>query len=102
MMKKQVTRAECDVEFDWFLYGSVLAGTVKGGATACRTHFRIESPEPVDVIQKIIRLAKQGCFAEQMVQAAVPLMGTYELNGRSIEVDLSGEPPPPATAESRR
>lgn len=91
MMKKQVTRAECDVEFDWFLHGSVLAGTVQAGATACRTRFRIESPEPDDVILKIIRLAKQGCFAEQMVQTAVPLSSTYEVNGVAVVVDLSGE-----------
>lgn len=91
MMKKQVDRAECDVEFDWYLHGSVLGGTVKGGATQCRTHFRIESPEPLEVVLKIIRLAKQGCFAEQMVQTAVPLVSTYEVNGQPVEVDVSGE-----------
>lgn len=91
MMKKQVVRAECDVEFDWFLYGSVLEGTVRSGASACRTIFRIDSPEARDVILKIIRLAKQGCFAEQMVQAAVPLTSLYEVNGEQVDVDLSGD-----------
>jgi hypothetical protein len=31
--------------FDWYLEGSVLRGTVEAGATECRTHFVIDSPE---------------------------------------------------------
>jgi hypothetical protein len=76
------------VEFDWYLHGSVLAGTVKGGALACRTHFVVDSPEPEDDIIKVIRLAKQGCFAEQMVQTAVPLTSTYVVNGQEVTVSL--------------
>jgi len=91
MLKKTVTHAECHVEFDWFLYGSVIAGTVKSGATACRTDFKIESPESEADILKIVRLAKQGCFAEQMVQTAVPLSSSYTINGLPVSVDLTGE-----------
>jgi hypothetical protein len=38
------------------------------------------------VIERIVRLAKQGCFAEQMVQTAVPLTSTYILNGVEREI----------------
>ena len=91
MLKKAVSRAECRVEFDWYLEGSVLAGTVKGGASACRTRLIVDSPEPEEDVLKVIRLAKQGCFAEQMVHTAVPLTSTYVVNGQAVGVALEGE-----------
>ena len=88
MLKKTIDRAECTVEFDWFLEGSVLQGTVNAGTTECRTHFLIESPESDEDILTIIRLAKRGCFAESMVQTAVPLHSTYVINGKESHVSL--------------
>jgi len=88
MLHKTINRAECEVEFDFFLEGSVLRGTVSSGAKSCRTRLRIDSPEPEEVIERIVRLAKQGCFAEQMVQTAVPLTSSYVLNGVEREISL--------------
>jgi uncharacterized OsmC-like protein len=88
MLKKTIDRAECSVEFDWYLEGSVLRGTVEAGATECRTHFVIDSPESRQDIFRIIRLAKRGCFAEQMVQTSVPLVSTYVVNGEELQVSL--------------
>jgi hypothetical protein len=90
MLKKTVTRAECTVEFDWYLRGSVLRGNVEAGATECRTEFVIDAPESEEDVLRIVRLAKRGCFAEQMVQTAVPLVSTYVLNGKRAEVVLDG------------
>ena len=80
--------AEVRVEIDWFVRGSVLANTIEAGASACRTHFKIESPDPRPEIERVIRLAKRGCFAEQMVRNAVPLASTYEVNGEVTEISL--------------
>jgi len=88
MLKKTIDRAECVVEFDWYLEGSVLRGTVHAGASECRTHFVIDSPESAQDILRIIRLAKRGCFAEQMVQSSVPLASTYVVNGEELQVSL--------------
>ena len=88
MLRKTIDRAECEVEFDFFLEGSVLRGTVRSGARECRTRLYIDSPEPQEVIERIVRLAKQGCFAEQLVQAAVPLVSSYVLNGVEREVPV--------------
>ena len=52
-----------------------------------RTHFKVESSEAEEKILNIIRLAKQGCYAEQMVQTAVPLTSTVELNGKNLELE---------------
>lgn len=82
------------MELDWFLQGSVLRGTVDSGATQCRTRFIIDSPESEEDVLRIVRLAKQGCFAERMVQTAVPLVSTYVINGEEREVTLeAGDSP---------
>ena len=87
MTKTTFEKATCRVEFDYFLKGSVLKGDVNSGCRRVRTHFKVESSDSEEKIANIIRLAKQGCYAEQMVQTAVPLTSTVELNGKSIELD---------------
>ena len=94
MLKKTIDRAECSVDFDWYLEGSVLRGTVDAGATECRTRFIIDSCESDEDILEIIRLAKKGCFAEQMVQTAVPLVSSYVINGKERQVALGDDGAP--------
>lgn len=88
MLKKRIAHAEVHVEMDVVLRGSVLADTIAAGATGCRTHFKVESPESHEDILKVIRLAKRGCYAEQIVQTAVPLESTFEVNGRPVEIEI--------------
>ena len=87
MKKIKYTRATCNVEMDYYLRGSFLKGTVESGASEVRTHFSVESDEPDEVIQHVIEMAKRGCFAENMIQQAVPLKSTITLNGRSLSSD---------------
>ena len=87
MTKTPFRRASCRVEFDYYLRGSVLKGTVDAGCTAARTHFRVESDEPEERVLRLVQLAKQGCYAEKMVQAPVPLTSTVELNGKAIRLE---------------
>ena len=87
MTKTSFEKATCRVEFDYFLKGSVLKGDVNSGCRRVRTHFRVESSEAEEKILNIIRLAKQGCYAEQMIQTAVPLTSTVELNGKNIDLE---------------
>jgi hypothetical protein len=94
MLKKTITGASVQVTFDLYLGGSVLAGTVTGGATAVHTHLTVDSPESEADITRIIRLAKQGCFAEQMIQKATPIIGTYVINGREATIDVPAAPLP--------
>ncbi len=87
MMKVPFRRASCDVDFDYYLRGSVLQSTVESGCTAVRTHFIVESDAPDEKVAALIRNAKKGCFAENMVQAAVPLTSTVELNGKPLSLE---------------
>lgn len=85
MLKKTIDRAECEVDIDWFLEGSVLAGTVHSGARGCRTRLIVDSPEPEADVMRIVRLAEAGCFAEQLVSHEVPLTSSYLINGEERE-----------------
>lgn len=88
MMKLDVRSVKVRVESDIFLGGSVLKGTVFAGFSEVRTHFELESDEPEEQLLKLIRNAKRGCFAENMVQTAVPLKSTYKINGEDVEMEL--------------
>ena len=86
MMKIEYTSAKVRVEMDYLLSGSVLKGTVKAECLETRTFFEVESGAPEDRVRALIKNAKQGCFAEAMVQAAVPLKSEIKLNGEAISL----------------
>ena len=88
MLKKTVTAARARCEFDFYLDGSLLADSIRSGVTEFRTALEVESPEPDEVIARIIRSAKRGCYAEQLVTTAVPLVSTYTVNGQPFEVEV--------------
>ena len=81
MTKTPVTSVRCDVEFDCYVEGSVLAGTIKSTVSEFRTHLFINSPAEQPVIERLIRLAKSGCYAEQLVTRSTPLRSRYTVNG---------------------
>ena len=86
MRKIGIDHAECHAEFDFTRYGSVLAGTVVGIPKAFRSHLTIESSAPLNDVKAVIRLAKQGCFIEQLISRALPIEATYTVNGSSIDL----------------
>lgn len=89
MMRLSVRSAKVHVEMDYFHSGSVRRGTVRGGCTEVRTRFELESDEPEEKLLLLIRSAKRGCFAENMVQESVPLKSSVKLNGKPVDVPLS-------------
>ncbi len=88
MMRLSIRATRVHVEMDFFQGGSVRQGTIKSGCTGVRTHFELESDEPEEKLLLLIRNAKRGCFAENMVQAAVPLQSAVKLNGKDVDVPL--------------
>ncbi len=76
------------VEMDYYLTGSVLAGTVESGVTRVRSDFEVDSDEAEEDVLYVIRLAKRGCFAERLVQTPVPIQSTLKLNGKDMSEAL--------------
>ena len=88
MRKLTINSARVHVEMDYYLSGSVLVGTVNSGVTEVRSQFDVSSDEPEEDIAYVIRLAKRGCFAERLVETAVPMKSTLILNGKEATSHL--------------
>ncbi len=88
MRRLTINSARVHVEMDYYLSGSVLAGTVNSGVTEVRSQFDVSSDEPEEDIAYVIRLAKRGCFAERLVETAVPMKSTLILNGKEATSHL--------------
>ncbi|MDP7167563.1 MAG: hypothetical protein QF701_07375 [Nitrospinota bacterium] len=84
MMKIEYKSSRVRVEMDYQLSGSVLAGTVKSECLEAWTFFEVDSDAPEERVVALIKNAKQGCFAEAMIQVAVPLKSEIKLNGKGI------------------
>ena len=82
MRKLPIKKARVHVEMDYYLSGSVLGGTVNSGVTEVRSNFEVSSDADEEELAYVIRLAKRGCFAERLVETAVPIRSTIKLNGR--------------------
>ena len=82
MRKIVIDSARVHVEMDYYLSGSVLAGTVSSGVTEVRSDFDVTADADEQDIAYVIRLAKRGCFAERLVETAVPIKSTLRLNGK--------------------
>jgi hypothetical protein len=52
--------------------------------------FEVYTDEPVDRIVALVRNAKGGCFAENLVVQKVPLRSSFTLRGQTIELKEKG------------
>lgn len=87
MMKLKIKKARCHVEFDYLLSGSVLKGTVKTTWKGVTTNLEVDSDEPSEKIVALVRNAKGGCFAENLVVQQVPLNSSVTLRGQTIKFE---------------
>ena len=86
MKKVGISSAKVHVELDYYLKGSVKKGTVENKVTEVRSDFEVKSKELDNKVLEIIKITKQGCFAENLVKNAVPLKSSCILNGKEIDV----------------
>ena len=86
MTKTNVSKAKVRVLIHWYLTGSVIKGTVDSGCKEVETHLEVDSDDDPEKIRHVIRCAKRGCFAEQMVVKSVPLTGSIKINGLPFEL----------------
>ncbi len=75
---KQVTR--------FFMKGSALAGTLRGGALGLESEIEVESDEPEEKIRHLIKMGEQTCFTLQSLVNPVPVTTVVQLNGRPLNL----------------
>jgi hypothetical protein len=71
----------------FFMRGSALAGTMRGGALGLETHIAVESDEPPERIRQLIRMGEQTCFTLQSLIHPVPVQTHVKLNGQVLTLD---------------
>ena len=86
MTKTRIAKARVRVLIHWYLTGSVLKGTVDSGCKEVETHLEVASDDAPERVRNVVRLAKKGCFAEQMVTRPVPLSGSIRINGEPFSL----------------
>ena len=86
MTKTRITKAKVRVLIHWYLTGSVIKGTVDSGCKEVETHLEVDSDDEPEKVRHVVRLAKKGCVAEQMVVRPVPLTGSIRINGEPFSL----------------
>jgi organic hydroperoxide reductase OsmC/OhrA len=84
MMKIEVTKARCHVSMRNKTEGSVLQGSVQATCLGVETRLEIESDEPPERIQALLRNAEHGCFTMQALTAPVAFQRSATLNGAEL------------------
>ena len=86
MMKISFKKAKCRIEYDFFLRGSVLKGTVESGCNGFRSFLFIDSGASTEEVTKLAKNAKGGCFAEWTLKHPVDIESTLEINGNIVNI----------------
>ncbi|PYM74970.1 MAG: hypothetical protein DME03_12270 [Candidatus Rokuibacteriota bacterium] len=55
-----------------------------GNPLGAETTLEIDSPDPPDLVARVVRNAERGCFVMQALLNPVPVVGRTLLNGASI------------------
>jgi organic hydroperoxide reductase OsmC/OhrA len=89
MLKMTVNGMRMRVTARYRVDGSVLNDTIQGQMLGAETTLEIDSPDPPDLIARVVRNAERGCFVMQALQNPVPVTGRTVLNGTLLS-DGSG------------
>ena len=76
---KQITR--------FFMKGSALQGTLRGGSLGLETQIEIEADETPDKIRHLIQMGEQTCFTLQSLIHPVPVKTSVTLNGEALVME---------------
>ena len=86
MMKIEVKKARVHVTMRNKSEGSVLQGSVQATCLGFDSRLELESDEPPERIQQLLRNAEHGCFTMQALMAPVTFERTATLNGQPLEL----------------
>jgi organic hydroperoxide reductase OsmC/OhrA len=84
MLKVTVNGMRMKVTARYRVDGSVLNDTIQGRMLGAETTLEIDSPDPPELVARVVRNAERGCFVMQALQNPVPVTGRTVLNGTSL------------------
>jgi|ERR671918_1646096 hypothetical protein len=84
MLKVTVSGMRMKVTARYRVDGSVLNDTIQGRMLGAETTLEIDSPDPPDLVARVVRNAERGCFVMQALQQPVPVSGRTVLNGTPL------------------
>jgi hypothetical protein len=84
MLKVKVNGMRMRVKASYRVDGSVLNDTIQGRMLGAETTLEIDSPDPPDLVARVVRNAERGCFVMQALLNPVPVTGRTLLNGASL------------------
>jgi organic hydroperoxide reductase OsmC/OhrA len=67
--------------------GSVLAGDIEAFADSINTELTLDSDEPPERVQQLIKLAESSCFTIAALRKPTPVELSVTLNGEKFELD---------------
>ena len=83
--KVEIRNVKGYIKLNLTMTGSVLAETIDAGASGIETNFEVESDADPEVIKSILRNARNGCWARQMISKPIPFDDTLTLNGETFQ-----------------
>lgn len=93
MLKVTVNGMRMRVTARYRVDGSVLNDTIQGRMLGAETTLEIDSPDPPDLVARVVRNAERGCFVMQALLNPVPVTGRTLLNGALLS-DNTGSATP--------
>jgi len=81
MLKLTVNGMRMRVTARYRVDGSVLNDTIQGRMLGAETALEIDSPDPPELVARVVRNAERGCFVMQALQNPVPVNARTLLNG---------------------
>jgi organic hydroperoxide reductase OsmC/OhrA len=84
MLKVTVRNMRMTVRGRYRVDGSVLNDTVQARMVGAETVLEIESPDPPELIARVVRNAERGCFVMQALAQPVPVTTRTTLNGTAL------------------
>lgn len=87
-----------DQRIRYRMEGSALKGTMRAHCLGMETLLEIDSDEPPERIQELVRMGEQTCFTMQALANPVPIETRTRLNGEDLpSTGGSAAPKPVAT-----
>ncbi|SVB55070.1 uncharacterized protein METZ01_LOCUS207924 [marine metagenome] len=84
--KIKIDNVKGSIKLNLRMVGSVLLETIDVTGSTIETDYEIQSSEDDETIISIVKLARKGCWARQMVANPTTFTDTLVLNGETIKV----------------